>query len=226
MSIVPTAVLPEDEEIIRALRELEGAGAISATHLGLTNPDMSYDRWESLGRFFGRIGRAHLWWVGDWLIFGDDVFGHAAAQGVEATTKERYSEAERVTGFDHGTLLNVRSICARVARPRRRKELGFWIHSEVAALEADDQTMWLQAAIDNGWTRDKLRAAVRGKNVDDPEPADLEEPVDRGPTPAEQIKTASTLVVRAASVTSDGDWLVPAASMAQLAAALGEEMGR
>lgn len=224
MTIVPAATRPQDQYIVEHLIELERAGALTPTSLVLTNPDFNYETWESLGRFFGQVGRSSYWWLGDWLIFGEDVYGEIAANAVDPTTASRYSLAERVTGYEPQTLMNIRSICARVARPRRRIELGFWIHEVVAPLEADDQTMWLQAAIDNGWTMRVLRDAIRAKNIRHEDPPPSPPPPDSGPGPAERIKSAALLVVRSASVTSDGDWMVSASSMAQLAAALGEEL--
>lgn len=214
-------------ETIKTLIALEQAGALTPVSLDLSDPDMPYVRWESLGRFFGGVVRANLWWVGDWLIYGEAVFGEQAAQGVEATTKERYSEAERVTGFDHGTLMNIRSICARVTKPYRRKELGFWIHQEVASLDPAEQAEWLQKAIDTGLNQKTLREAIRqAKNPTDDDDADGDGDGGAGKdgmSIGERVEEAARLVLKKATNDSHGDWIVPNTAMAQLRAALGEE---
>lgn len=225
-----TELVLRDEETqggVQLLLDLEKAGALDAVSLTLTDPEMTYDAWESLGRFFGKMERSTLWWVGDWLIFGEALYGHEASQGIEATTAERYSEAERVTGLAHGTLMNVRTICASIAKPRRRSELGFWIHEAVAKLDADDQTKWLQEAIEAGMTKQQLREAIReslrGPDAEDEgdEPAPADEPVVA--TIAEQIETAARKVIEDAYINSDGDYVVPSEAMNQLFAVLGED---
>lgn len=213
-----------EQGAIQLLLALEVEGKADETGLNLTDPDMPYETWEALGRFLGSIDRRSRWYIGDWLNFGEAVYGEKAAQGVESTTADRYSEAERVTGLDHGTLMNIRSVCGRVAKSRRRKELGFWIHAEVAKLSPEEQTEWLQRAIDEGWTRNQLREAIdAAKGEQKLLPPDSGggggEP---GLTIGERIEHAARLVYAQAQETSDG-YIVPPEPWAQLREALGEE---
>ena len=202
--------------------ELEVAGAADEVSLTLTDPSLPYDRWEALGRFLGSLGRRCSWYVGDWLIFGEALYGESAAQGVEATTRERYSEAERVTGLDHGTLMNVRSVCSRVPRERRRPELPFSHHAEVASLEPDDQVFWLNRAVEDGLSRRALRDEIRGV-TGEPSGADPVEPKEKdGPTRGERLEAAARRVWNEA-ISDGGSWIVPSEPMELLAAALGED---
>lgn len=213
---------------IQIMLDLEKAGAIDEVSLTLTDPEMPYQRWEDIGRFLGSLDRRSRWYLGDWLNFGEAVFGEQSAQGIDATTRDRYNEAERVTGLDHGTLMNIRSVCARVAKSRRRSELGFWIHAEVAALEPEDQVDWLQRAIDEGWNRAALRDAIRAsKNGTDPD-ADPDGGGGEGGggerlTRSEQLEHAARLVFHQSQETSEGGALVPPEPWAQLKSALGED---
>lgn len=219
------ATREDPQGAIQLILDLEKAGAVDEVSLTLTDPDMPYQRWEDLGRFLGGLQRRVNWYIGDWLNFGEGVYGQESSQAVEATTSDRYNEAERVTGLDHGTLMNISSICRRIAKDRRRKELGFWIHAEVAALEPADQIEWLQKAIDNGWNRSDLRQAI--KDAKNP-PADDNSNGGGGSsggesmTIGERIEAAARLVWHAAQSTSDGSFLVPGEPMAQLRSALGE----
>jgi hypothetical protein len=223
-----TDLVRHDEEerhgAIQLLLSLEAEGKADEVSLTLTDPDMKIEAWEALGRFLGSIDRRARWYIGDWLIFGESVYGEDAAQGVESTTRERYDEAARTTGLDHGTLMNIRSVCAKVARSRRRKELGFWIHAEVSPLEPEEQSQWLQKAIDSGWTRNELRDAIREAKGGLPEPGPEPPP---GPgamlTIGERIEHAARLIHQQAQPTPDGAYLVPAEPMMQLREALGEE---
>jgi hypothetical protein len=58
---------------------LEDAGALTPTELRL-EVDISFDRYEALGHMFGRLHDASKWWIGDWLIYGEDTFAEEAAQ--------------------------------------------------------------------------------------------------------------------------------------------------
>jgi hypothetical protein len=215
----------DEKGAIQLLLDLEVAGNADEVSLTLTDPEMKYGVWEALGRFLGSLDRRSRWYIGDWLNFGEAVFGEEAAQGVDDTTKTRYSEAERVTGLDHGTLMNIRSVCGKVAKSRRRKELGFWIHAEVAPLEPDEQTAWLQKAIDEGWTRGDLRDAIRAEKnpAADDDTADDTSGVGEGLSICERVEEAARRVFHQAQSTTDGSFLVPAEPMASLRAALGEE---
>lgn len=214
------ALVPVDEQhAIQYLIDLEKAGGIDAVSLTLTDLDMPYERWEDIGRFLGSLDRRTRWYIGDWLNFGEAIFGEEAAQAVEATVADRYDLAERVTGLDHQTLVNIRNVCANIAKTRRRSELGFWIHQEVSALEADEQEQWLARAVDEGLTKSQLRALVRGT-----EPTEPGEPGDpgNGLRPDEQLREAAKRVYHQAQTADDGSAVIPPEPWASFCAALGE----
>jgi hypothetical protein len=217
------ATLNDQSGAMELLVDLERSGG--ADDVSLTLPALPYDEWEALGRLLGAVDKRVNWYIGDWINHGEALYGEQASQGVEATTSERYSIAESITGKEHGTLMNVASICGRIARERRRKELPFWVHAEVAALEPDEQVRWLEAAIEAGLSRGALRDAIRAeKNPPPPEVvADPGEHEPAGPSIGERIETAARLVYNQGHPTEDGGALVPAEAWAQLRAALGEE---
>ena len=65
---------------------------------------------------FGQVGESWQWWIADLLIFGESIYGEEAFQVIEATTAERYDLLTRITGKSHGTLMNIRTIGAKVAK--------------------------------------------------------------------------------------------------------------
>lgn len=193
------------------------AVALGGTWLDLDDPDLPFQAWQEVGRRLGDIDRASRWWLGDWLLRGEILYGEDAAQGVD-DLHSRYDLALRVTGLDQGTLMNVSSVCRRVPRSRRREELGFWIHAEVAALEPEEQVEWLDRAVVNRWTRNELRDAIRGRAREDPEPGWMGDSLTR----AERLEAAARLVWRQGR--ADGAVAtVPIEAWRRLGAALGEE---
>jgi hypothetical protein len=183
------------------------------------DPDVSYDRWESVGVLFGVLYAGSKFALGDWINWGERVFGQEAAQAVESTPSERYSQAQRVTGLAPGTLANIASVCGRVAFDRRRPGVSFETHAEVAALDPDQQVFWLDKVVENGWSRDDLRRELRPRAV----PPETEPGGDGRVSPAEQLQDAARLVFHQGQRTSDGQYLVPGEAWGRLAAALGEE---
>jgi hypothetical protein len=216
-----TALLPEhrqdedtahdqlalDGEAFQHMKRLADAGAITATSLALDDPSMSYDTYEALGAYIGRMNRSCSWWVGDWLAFGEGAF------------PDRYPQAAAATGLAEQTLLNRVYVCKNVPPSRRRAALSFSVHSEVAPLPAKEQKQWLDKAERHGWTQRELRAAMKATRKDErPALTDGEEP------DAEALMEVALAILRDVTPHIDGQHqLVPNEDIARLRAALGQE---
>ena len=107
------------------------------------------DRGED-GRRLARLGRPG-WWIGDWLRFGAEAFG------------ERYAPAARTTGYDRQSLMNMVYVASKIEPGRRREQLSWSHHAELAALEPADQDRWLDHAVDERLSVRSLREAIRGQ---------------------------------------------------------------
>lgn len=110
---------------------------------------LSFEEWADQGRRLGTLGRTAGWWIGDWLIFGNDVYG------------ERYARAKRITGYDVQTLMNMVYVASRFEISRRRETLSWSHHAEVAALPPEDQDRWLDRAEADRLSVKCLRDALR-----------------------------------------------------------------
>jgi hypothetical protein len=97
----------------------------------------------------GLAGRHVGWWIGDWLRYGNAVYG------------ERYSRASKVTGYDTQTLMNMVYVASQVDVSRRREALSWSHHAEVAALAEDDQQRWLSRAEAERLSVRDLREEIR-----------------------------------------------------------------
>lgn len=203
------------------------AGVVHVNGLQLTDPDTTFEEWSQFGHRIGAFGRWHRFALGDWILFGEALFGEDASQGLEATASDRYDVGMRVTGLALDTLKNYVRICQLVPLPVRRVELDFSIHEAVAALEREDQIYWLDQAVVNSYTREELRQAIRDSKAppaDDAEPSGPEVVPDDPPLSAfDQLREAASRVFHQAQPTSEGGVMVPPEPWAAFCAALGEE---
>jgi hypothetical protein len=191
-----------------AFTTLATAGLITPTSLDLADPEMAFESYEMLGAYLGRMNRSCSWWIGDWLVFGEGVYG------------EKFAQAVHATGLAEQTLLNRSSVCRNVARSMRRASLPFSVHAEVASLPAKEQKKWLDKAETHNWTRAELRAAMKATRVDTPPPDDLSDDEIEKVT---LIEVARAILRDAKLSDQAGFVLVPDEDITRLRAALGEE---
>lgn len=129
--------------------QLRGA---SVSPVGMRfDPRLPFDQWRQLGARIGMRANASLWWLGDWLAFGQEKYGR------------RYRDAVALTGLDYKTLRNYTVVARRFELSRRRDKLSFQHHAEVCALADADQDRWLDRAELGGWSRNALRGSVRSE---------------------------------------------------------------
>jgi N6-adenosine-specific RNA methylase IME4 len=120
------------------------------TRTGLTiSGDMPYERWEFLGEKLREFEGSVMWWIGDWLNYGEGTYGEKASQALEASD------------YAYQTLKVARWVSERVARVSRLTNLSWSHHQEVAALEPAEQDAILGKAAEHGMTRKELREFVR-----------------------------------------------------------------
>jgi len=104
----------------------------------------TFDQWEECGKF----------WVGDWLNYGESHYG------------ETYSQALEHTELELGTLKNAKYVTGKIEKSRRRDNLSFAHHQEVASLPKDKQDKWLAKADKNNLTREELRIYLKEDRLD------------------------------------------------------------
>jgi len=181
------------------LGTLEHIGAATPTSLVLP-ADMSYERYEALGFALAQAHNRIGWWIADWINFGERVYG------------EMYAQAIEVTGMRYATLMTYASVARRVPVERRRPELKFGHHAEVASLEPKEQSEWLEQAVVNDWKRDDLRHRLRPPKV-------LPHAVE-----AADLEVAARGIVEGARQMGDG-FYVTRDSFLRLCYALGDDGG-
>lgn len=111
----------------------------------------SFVDYEAVGEFITRAQRAAGFWLGDWLRYGES----------RADWRDKLSQAQDVTGLSEKTLKNVRAVAGGIELSRRRDDVEFSLHGEVATMAGADQEYWLEKAVVAGWNQRELRNAIR-----------------------------------------------------------------
>ena len=119
---------------------------------------------EIWGALVERLTRQHKrieWAIGDALQFGERRYGDTYAQWVEET------------GLSENTLATIKWVAGKIESSRRREDVGWSHHREVAALPPPVQDRLLAEAAEKGLTRYQVRVAAqllddegRGRAVD------------------------------------------------------------
>lgn len=107
------------------------------------------ERFAEILRGLGAMARGVQWWVGDALVYAEQNYGD------ELT----FQLAEELDLEPH-TLTNWRWVASSVDRKRRREQLSWSHHAEVARLGPKAQAEVLARAIAEAWTVRQLREHV------------------------------------------------------------------
>jgi len=135
---------------VRALFNLGAFQGADVRPNGLCLPDgLSLDSWRELGCQICFVANCSAWWLGDWLVYG------------EQTYSDRYKRALTKTPLDYKTLRNYAWVARKFPASRRQDTLSFGHHAEVAGLPGDEQDKWLARASKSRWSCSQLRRELR-----------------------------------------------------------------
>jgi hypothetical protein len=137
-------------------------GQVMVTRLGLEMPPLlSYEKWQEAGLRIARIVDSSAWCLGDWLVYGQEMYS------------DRYQMAIEAAGLDYQTLRNYAWVARRFELSRRRESLSLQHHAELARLPVEEQDHWLDRAESGRWSRNQLRRELRvGQGTPDDAEAD------------------------------------------------------
>ena len=118
------------------------------TNNSLTIPsETPFDEWQQIGGRLKEIEGAVMWWIGDWLNFGERNYG------------EKYAQALDATAYEYGTLRQAKWVAGQCEMSIRIDNLT-WTH-HVVALGADNPQSALKWAEEKGATVRELREYIR-----------------------------------------------------------------
>ena len=130
---------------------------VTETAVGLVLHDgVPFELWAALMRRASRDRSASQWRLGDLARFGEARFGRM------------YEQAIAESGLSYQTVANIKAVAAKFEISRRRENLSFGHHAEVAALPAAEQDRLLDLAEKSRWSRNELRQRVQDASFDTP----------------------------------------------------------
>lgn len=144
---------------------------LSKVALGIKS-GISFSDWEAIVATLSNVEGALQWWIGDALNFGEDKFGEAYAQAVDP---------EKV-GYSNKTLSNLKYVAGAIPASRRRENVAWSKHAEVASLPEEAQEKILDRA--ESLSVKQVREIVRDAKGGDREEPELCEKCGR-PLPKE-----------------------------------------
>lgn len=109
----------------------------------------TFEEWEECGLLLAHIQKRVHWWIGDWLNYGERRWG------------EMYAQAMSESGFNYQTVANDRYVAGKIEFSRRRENLTFSHHVEVASLPPPEQDRWLDYAEEEELTTRQLRQEIK-----------------------------------------------------------------
>lgn len=136
------------------LRNNEALGRCTILKAGLLLPqDMEFKEWESAGLLLRQLNQSLQFMLGDWLNYGEAVYGEAYAQALDETD------------YSLQTLRNYAYVCRKVQQSIRRPEIPFSLQRHVAPLEPEQQKEALDHAEGmlkaGGFTENDFRVYIK-----------------------------------------------------------------
>lgn len=145
--------------------------------VGLHIPEGTpFEEWERLGGTLQQMERAVMWWIGDWLRFGERKYGETYTQAIEAT------------GLSKSSLQDAKWVAGAFEPSERSEHLPWSHHAATASLPKGERTALLERAVADGLSvRETKALAKQEKNRVGASPAqntcttdDLAKLIDRG----------------------------------------------
>lgn len=118
--------------------------------------NLNLGEWLAIGETLQRMERSVMWWLGDWWRFGQRKYGEMASQASRDMVKD-------VTGHAYKTVANAASVAEKFEFSRRRENVPFAHHAEVAALPVADAEALLDEVEQAGLNRADLREKVKDR---------------------------------------------------------------
>jgi hypothetical protein len=128
---------------------ISAATGVKVSRVGMTFPaNMTFEDWSAVGIQLERLADATRWLFADWLNYGAHHYG------------DGYAKLAAQVGLSEQAVKDLKWVGGKVELSRRRDDLYFGHHREVAPLPPEEQTKWLARAKEKGWSVHRLREKI------------------------------------------------------------------
>jgi len=107
---------------------------------------LTFEEWKALAASIGQAARSVAFIVGDWLVYGQNLFGTDGFPD-RRVPAELYEVAVAATGMDIATLQNYAYVSRNVPYPLRSEQLSWEHHRLMARLPEDELPGWIEACL-------------------------------------------------------------------------------
>ena len=118
---------------------------ISPVGLRITS-ELSFEEWSELATAIGQAARSIAFIVGDWLVYGQSLFGTDGFPDKRVDSAS-YQLAIAATGLDLSTLQNYAYVARSIPYTMRTERLSWEHHRLVAKLPDDGKRDWIEACV-------------------------------------------------------------------------------
>ncbi len=108
--------------------------------------ELSFDEWLELASSIGNASRSIGFIVGDWLVYGQNLFGPEGAPE-RRVSAQAYQKAITATGLDLSTLQNYAYVSRNVPFSTRNERLSWEHHRVMAKLPPPEQKEWIDTCV-------------------------------------------------------------------------------
>lgn len=122
-------------------------GEMDAVSLRLPD-NLSVEDWLGVGRKLRMAEQSVMWWIGDWLRYGEIKYG------------KTYKSAADLTGYAIDTLRAAKWVAEKFESVRRIHDLSWQHHRSVAAMDSDEADRLLKEATINETNTANFRSLV------------------------------------------------------------------
>lgn len=119
--------------------------SISPVGMQITR-ELTFNEWSELAVHIGRAARSVGFIIGDWLVYGQSLFGTDGAPDKQVDSAS-YELAIAATGLDRSTLQNYAYVSRSVPFSLRTERLSWEHHRLLAKLPEVDMHDWIDACV-------------------------------------------------------------------------------
>jgi len=120
---------------------------VTITRTGLRfDSELSFEEWSELAGSIGSAARSIGFIVGDWLVYGQGLFGSDGFPDKRVDSAS-YDLAVAATGLDLSTLQNYAYVSRSIPYSLRTEHLSWEHHRLLAKLPCEDQSKWIDTCV-------------------------------------------------------------------------------